>query len=54
MLMEDAVLYVTNKAKDVGYTEKLIAAYEHEIEELIYKLEDCSVEELDKLFEDVF
>jgi hypothetical protein len=54
MTLKESMLYVTMRAKEVGYTDAMIAAFSHEIEELLYKLEECSIENLDILFDEVF
>lgn len=54
MKLLDAVQYISNKALDAGYTQKQIDMFTWEVTELVNQIEDCSVEELDKLFEELF
>lgn len=54
MKLEQALEYITNKAYDVGYTPGQVACFYHELYEVVGKLEDCSIENLDELFEEYF
>lgn len=54
MKLAQAVEYIENKALDIGYTKHQISQFSWEIKDLLNNVEDCSVEELDKLFEDLF
>ena len=54
MKLQQAMEYITNKAYDVGYTPGQVACFYHEILEVVNQLEDCSVENLDVLFEEYF
>lgn len=54
MKLAQAVEYIENKALDIGYTKHQISMFSWEIKDIIGNCEDCSVEELDKLFEDLF
>lgn len=54
MKLDDAVLYVSNKALTNGYTEKQISLFIWEVADMIHNLADCSVEELDRVYEELF
>lgn len=54
MKLQNAVDYLKEKAYNSGYTPKQFTCFEWEVKEKIYLLEECSVEELDKLFEEIF
>lgn len=54
MKLEDAVLYVANKAVTNGYTEKQISLFIWEVADMIHNLADCTVEELDRIYEELF
>ena len=54
MKLAQAVEYIENKALDIGYTKHQISQFSWEIKDLIHDIEDCSVEELDKIFDILF
>lgn len=54
MKLEDAVLYVANKAVTNGYTEKQISLFIWEVTDKVNSLPDCSIDELDKLHDELF
>lgn len=54
MKLEQSLEYIVNKAYDVGYTPSQVACFYHELLEEVNKIEDCSVENLDVLFEEYF
>lgn len=54
MKLAQAVEYIENKALDIGYTKHQISQFSWEIKDIIGSCEDCSVEELDKIFESLF
>ncbi len=54
MKLQQAMEYLTNKAYDVGYTSGQVACFYSELLEEVNKIEDCSVENLDVLFEEYF
>lgn len=54
MKLADAVLYISNKAVTNGYTEKQISLFIWEVADRLNNLDDCSIEELDKVYEELF
>ena len=54
MKLAQAVEYIKNKALDIGYTKHQISQFSWEIKDIIGSCEDCSVEELDRLFDLLF
>ena len=54
MKLEQAMEYITSKALDIGYTKHQISLFAWEVKELIGNIPDCSVEELDKVFQELF
>lgn len=54
MTIDEAVVYIKARSKSCGYTDKMFIAFEHEIKELLYRLDDWSVEDVDKVFDEVF
>ena len=52
--LAQAVEYIENKALDIGYTKHQISQFSWEIKDLLNNVEDCSVEELDKIFDILF
>ena len=54
MKLEQAMEYLVNKALDIGYTKHQISTFAWEVKELIGDMEDCSVENLDIIFNQLF
>lgn len=54
MKLAQAIEYIENKALDIGYTKHQISQSSWEIKDIIGSCEDCSVEELDKIFNELF
>lgn len=54
MKLAQAVEYIENKALDIGYTKHQISQFSWEVKDIIGNCEDCSVEELDKIFNELF
>lgn len=54
MKLAQAVEYIENKALDIGYTKHQISQFSWEIKDLLNDVEDCSVEELDEIFNELF
>lgn len=54
MKINDCILYIEDKARSLGYTERQIACFRCDIVDLVYALEDWSAAELDKIVEEVF
>lgn len=54
MKLAQAVEYIENKALDIGYTKHQISQFSWEIKDLLNDVEDCSVEVLDEIFNELF
>lgn len=54
MTINEAMVYLKARAKSCGYTDKMFSAFEHEIQELLYRLDDWSVADVDGIFDEVF
>lgn len=54
MKLDDAVLYISNKAELNGYTEAQISLFIWEVADKIYSLPDCTIEELDRVYGELF
>lgn len=54
MKLEDAVLYVSERALLNGYTEQQISCFIWEVADRLNSLEDCSKEVLDEIYEELF
>lgn len=54
MKMKEAVQYLFDKAIKDGYDPFFLRHVEPEIEEIVNMVEDCSIEVLDRLYEELF
>lgn len=54
MTLDKSLEYIFNKAKEHGYTDKQISLFMWEVADMINHIEDCSTEELDKVYEELF
>ena len=54
MKLEQAMEYITSKAIDIGYTKHQVSLFAWEVKELLNDVEDCSVENLDIIFDNLF
>ena len=54
MRINDCILYIEDKARSLGYTERQIACFSDDVLHLVYALEDWSATELDKIVEELF
>lgn len=54
MTIDQAMMYIKRRATACGYTDKMFIAFEDEIKDLLYKLEEWTVEDVDNLFDEVF
>lgn len=54
MTIDESVVYLKARAKSSGYTDKMFIAFEHEIKELLYRLDEWTIEDVDSIFDEVF
>lgn len=54
MKVNDSVDYLFDKAVDEGYDRLFLEAIRFEIHEIVNTVEDCSIEVLDRLYEELF
>ena len=54
LTIDQAMMYIKRRATACGYTDKMFIAFEDEIKDLLYKLEEWTVEDVDNLFDEVF
>lgn len=54
MTIDQAMVYIQRRASAFGYTDKMFLAFEDEIRDLLYKLEEWTIEDVDNLFDEVF
>lgn len=54
MKLNDCITYVEDKARELGYTERMIACFRCDIADLVTQLDDWSTVELDEIVDKVF
>lgn len=54
MTIDQAMMYIKRRSEAYGYTDKMFIAFEDEIKDMLYKLEEWSIEDVDNLFDEVF